>query len=105
MEDATRLSAAGPYYSPNRTDYEGMLRVLLEHPGITLQSIVAYHIGELRIEGLRDALMALQSDPELGATVSRALDRLDGRELTESDRSDPTTGDGPSDPSEREQVT
>jgi AAA family ATP:ADP antiporter len=72
-DDTEMLARAGPYHAPQRLGYEALLGALLEKGGTGMRSLVAYHVGELRLQGLRGTLAALPADT--AGLVTRAVER------------------------------
>jgi AAA family ATP:ADP antiporter len=72
-DDAEKLARAGPHHRPLALDYETLLRTLLQQGGVGMRCLVAYHVGEMRLQGLREALAALPADP--AGLVTRTVER------------------------------
>jgi AAA family ATP:ADP antiporter len=66
-----RLLRAGPYHERRDLTYERVLLDLLRRPGVGLRTLVVYHIGELRLTGMRETLETLPSD--LAGMVTTAV--------------------------------
>jgi AAA family ATP:ADP antiporter len=64
--DAERLAGAAAFHSPADLDYEGVLVGLLDSGGAALESLVVYHVGELRLTGLRSRVEAISAASESG---------------------------------------
>jgi len=75
-DDAEKVAHAGPFHAPQRLGYEALLRALLEQGGTGMRALVAYNVGELRLQGLRDTLEALPADA--AGFVTRAVERTLG---------------------------
>lgn len=73
VDDAEKLSRTNAFDVPRSADYERVLRDLLESGGVGMRCLVVYHIGELGMTSLRDALETLPSDT--GGLVARAVER------------------------------
>ena len=73
VDDAGKLARAGGYHERLRTDYETLMKALLEKGGVGMRCLVAYHVGEMRMRGLQSTLRALPSD--LAGLVARSVDR------------------------------
>ena len=69
-----RLPRAQAYYRAPALDYEAVIGTLLEQPGETLQSLAAYHVGELGLTSLRGRLEAIDLG-RTGPSVSRVIER------------------------------
>jgi AAA family ATP:ADP antiporter len=69
-----RLARAQAYYRASSLDYEAVMGRLLEQPGETLQSLAAYHVGELGLTTLRGRLEAIDLR-RTGPSVSRVIER------------------------------
>jgi hypothetical protein len=69
-----RLARAGAYYHGPLQDYEAVISTLLDQPGETLQSLAAYHVGELGLTTLRGRLAAIDLG-RTGPSVSRVIER------------------------------
>ncbi len=82
VDDLSKLQRAGPYYQTGQASYEALMKTLLEQGGVGMRCLVAYHVGEMRMQRLRGTLEALPSD--LAGLVARSVDRAK-QLLTESD--------------------
>jgi HEAT repeat protein len=71
---ASQRLLESPDAAPRDLGYESLLGLLLEQPGETLRCIAAYHVGELRLGGLRGRIEALRAQ-ETGLFVSRIFER------------------------------
>ena len=69
-----RLARAAHYYRAVDMDYEAVLVTLLETPSETVQSIAAYHVGELGLTTLRGRLEGIDRRGS-GFFVSRVVER------------------------------
>ncbi len=69
-----RLTRAAHYYRAASMDYEAVLVALLEAASETLQSLAAYHVGELGLSTLRGRLEGLDQR-RAGFFVSRVIER------------------------------
>ncbi len=69
-----RLAQAVHYYRASAMDYESVLVTLLEAASETLQSLAAYHVGELGLSTLRGRLEGLDRRRS-GFFVSRVIER------------------------------
>lgn len=69
-----RLAQAAPYYRVPVLDYESVLVVLLEQTSETVQSLAAYHVGELGLTALRGRLEDIDAR-RTGFFVSRVIER------------------------------
>jgi ATP/ADP translocase/HEAT repeat protein len=72
--DDVRLAHAGPFYEAAPMDYEAVLVTLLESSSETMQSIAAYHVGELGLTALRGRLETIERR-RTGFFVSRVVER------------------------------
>jgi hypothetical protein len=70
-----RFERARPYYEARALAYEELLGAVLASPSETLRCIVAYHVGELRLEGFRERLAA-QDPRDMDFFVSRVFERV-----------------------------
>jgi HEAT repeat protein len=73
---ARRLAGAHAYYRAPALDYEAVIGALLAQPGETLQSLAAYHVGELGLTTLQGRLEAIdlrQTGPSVSRVIERAL--------------------------------
>jgi hypothetical protein len=86
MDDEEKLLRGGAYAARRPLDYEELLRQLVLQSGMGTCCLVAYHIGELHLLGLRPTLETLL--PTLGdlprRSVERSLGMLDEFESTEA---------------------
>lgn len=80
--DAERLAGANAFHTPSDLDYEGVLAALLDSGGSALESLVVYHVGELRLTGLRPRVEAISVESGSGLTdiVRRTMASLQVRE-------------------------
>jgi ATP/ADP translocase len=69
-----RLARSAPYYRPQALDYETLLVSLLEQPRETVQSLAAYHVGELGLTNLRERLEGIDLQ-RTGFFASRVIER------------------------------
>ena len=69
-----RLARTQAYYRAPALDYEAVIGTLLEQPGETLQSLAAYHVGELGLTALRGRLEGIDLG-RAGSSVSRVIER------------------------------
>jgi len=69
-----RLARAEGYYRAPLLDYEAVISTLLDQRGETLQSLAAYHVGELGLTTLRGRLEAIDRRGT-GLFVSRVIER------------------------------
>jgi AAA family ATP:ADP antiporter len=76
-----RLVRAAHYYRASAMDYEAVLVTLLEAASETLQSLAAYHVGELGLSTLRGRLEGVDRR-RAGFFVSRVIERA-LRQLTD----------------------
>ncbi|MFN0152550.1 MAG: Npt1/Npt2 family nucleotide transporter [bacterium] len=78
--DRDRLNRAASFHTPMRASYEDVLRTLLARGGTTLRALVTYHIGELKLYGMKSAIESLPHDPAdvLSETIDRTLALLAG---------------------------
>jgi len=72
--DDVRLARAAPFYQAAPMDYEAVLVTLLESSSETMQSIAAYHVGELGLTALRGRLETIERR-RTGFFVSRVVER------------------------------
>ena len=70
----TRLVQATRYYRASDMDYEAILVTLLGASSETVQSLAAFHVGELGLTALRGRLEDLERGPS-GFFVSRVIER------------------------------
>lgn len=70
----TRLAQATPYYRASDMSYEALLVTLLESASETVQSLAAFHVGELGLTALRGRLEELDRGRS-GFFVSRVIER------------------------------
>jgi HEAT repeat protein len=78
--EARRLDAAAAFGVPEAMGYEELLTRLLDQTDETLRCLAAYHVGELRLLGLRERLEALAQapgSPFFTRVIERALALLD----------------------------
>jgi hypothetical protein len=73
----TGRQATAAFYEPAPLDYESLLTRLVEQPGETLRSLAVFHVGELRLRGLRGRIEELRSR-ETSLFVGQMLDRTLG---------------------------
>jgi len=73
LPNSGKLTRAGRYLPPMRTEYEPVLMSLLERGGVALRCLVAYHVGELQLTRLRPLLERMRDEPP--GTVPQVAER------------------------------
>jgi hypothetical protein len=74
VSDGERLARAAGFQREEASDYDTLLAALLEEPGETLRCLVAHHVAELGLLGLRPRLREIEQQ-ETGLFVARVIDR------------------------------
>ena len=77
LSDGEKLARAASFRHSAPASYSDVLRSLLERGGTGMKCLVAYHVGELRLESLLPALESLASDRT--GFVAQAVDRASER--------------------------
>ena len=72
--DEARLARGRELFAPADLGYEQVLELILERGGESLRCVVAHHVGELGLSGLRPRLEAL-AEGEPGFFLSRVVER------------------------------
>ena len=81
-----KLERAAGYYKRLLANYEVVLTNLLEKGGQGMRSLVAYHVGELRLHRLQPVLEGLPYDftGPVGRSVRRALAMLSAPQVEDA---------------------